>query len=122
MALERFVSASAPAQALSLASRHELSDGREDLARSAARTRPPYPDAPVRVRPGVLRPIEQEMLEEAVRLQAGAVAEFHGFAPAKELADRLRTAGLLASRWEDTQIAAAPPSALAGVVPDNPSW
>jgi DNA-binding PadR family transcriptional regulator len=74
--------------------------------------------------PGVLLPLEQAILAAAMRLRSEGVDEFHGFAMAKQLVsfgdsrrltshgtlykvlDRLETAGLLESRWEDPAVAA----------------
>ena len=73
--------------------------------------------------PGVLLPLEQAVLAAAMRLRSQGVDEFHGFAMAKQLTsfgdtrrltshgtlykvlDRLETAGLLESRWEDPAVA-----------------
>ncbi|UOE42735.1 PadR family transcriptional regulator [Agromyces larvae] len=76
-----------------------------------------------RRRPGVLLPLELDILEAGVRLQAAGGA-FHGFGLARELADgdgsaltahgtlykalsRMADAGLLESEWEPVERAAA---------------
>ena len=79
----------------------------------------------MRRRPGVLIPLEEAILAAALRLQRQGTSEFHGFAVAKHLTthgdtrkltghgtlykalDRLETAGLLESHWEDPTVAAA---------------
>ena len=79
----------------------------------------------MRRKSGVLLPLEEAILAAALRLQRQGVGEFHGFAVAKHLTiqgdtrkltshgtlykalDRLETAGLLESRWEDPMAAAA---------------
>jgi PadR family transcriptional regulator len=79
----------------------------------------------MRRRTGTLIPLEISILEVAIALRARGVPEVHGFQLAKELRDqhharrltaygtlykaldRLATAGLLTSRWEDPQHAAA---------------
>ncbi|MFN0093984.1 MAG: PadR family transcriptional regulator [Dehalococcoidia bacterium] len=79
----------------------------------------------MRRKPGTLLPLEVSILEAALLLRAGGGAEFHGYLIAskvKEHADsrsltahgtlykaleRMQTAGLIASRWEDPQLAAA---------------
>ena len=79
----------------------------------------------MRRRPGTLLPLETGIIAAGVRLQRDGTQEFHGFAIAKELAtqgesrkltahgtlykalDRLETAGLLESSWEDPDRAAA---------------
>lgn len=75
--------------------------------------------------PGVLLPLETSILDAALRLQRHGTNEFHGFAMAKHLTahgdtrklishgtlykvlNRLETAGLLESHWEDPATAAA---------------
>ena len=75
--------------------------------------------------PGVLLPIEEAILTAGLRLKRRGTSEFHGFAIAKQLTthgdtrkltshgtlykalDRLETAGLLESSWEDPAQAAA---------------
>jgi DNA-binding PadR family transcriptional regulator len=72
----------------------------------------------------VILPIEVSILTEAIGLARGGGGEFHGFEMARRLRDvdsargltahgtlykalnRMEQAGLLASRWEDPQIAA----------------
>ncbi len=79
----------------------------------------------VRRRPGTLLPLEISILETALDVRSGGEAEFHGFAIAKEIAERaeartltahgtlykalerMERAGLLESRWEDPVAAAA---------------
>jgi PadR family transcriptional regulator, regulatory protein PadR len=74
---------------------------------------------------GTLLPIELDILEAGLDLQRHGTPEFHGFAIAKELRDRddarrltahgtlykalarLQHSGLLESRWEDPEAAAA---------------
>jgi DNA-binding PadR family transcriptional regulator len=81
--------------------------------------------ARVRRKKGVLIPIEAAILRCAVGLQRRGEPEFHGFFIAKELRDRdearrltahgtlykaldrLEKAGLVQSRWEDPEAAAA---------------
>lgn len=78
-----------------------------------------------RRKPGQLIAIEVEILMESLRLTVSGQQEFHGFRMAKELRNgdsseglighgtlykalgRLETAGLLDSRWEDPDAAAA---------------
>jgi DNA-binding PadR family transcriptional regulator len=78
----------------------------------------------VRRKAGTLIDVEQAILEAGARLAALGTAEFHGYLLAKELRDadqarrlvghgtlykaleRLERAGLIASRWEDPQLAA----------------
>jgi PadR family transcriptional regulator, regulatory protein PadR len=78
----------------------------------------------VRRKPGTLLPIEISILETAIDLRTRGEAEFHGFAVAREMAEReeartltahgtlykalerMQRAGLLESRWEDPEIAA----------------
>ena len=78
----------------------------------------------VRRKPGTLLPLEISILETALDLRSGGGEEFHGFALAKEIAEReeartltahgtlykalerMERAGLLESHWEDP-IAAA---------------
>jgi DNA-binding PadR family transcriptional regulator len=78
----------------------------------------------VRRKAGVILGVEQAILEAGARLATRDVAEFHGYLLAKEMRDgdqarrlvghgtlykaldRLERAGLIASRWEDPQIAA----------------
>jgi PadR family transcriptional regulator, regulatory protein PadR len=75
--------------------------------------------------PGVLLPIEEAILGAGLRLRREGADDFHGFAMAKQLStlgdtrkltahgtlykalDRLERAGLLESRWEDPEAAAA---------------
>lgn len=79
----------------------------------------------VRRKAGTLLPLEISILETAVGLRRRGEEEFHGFAVAKELAERekartltahgtlykalerMQRAGLLESRWEDPHAAAA---------------
>jgi PadR family transcriptional regulator PadR len=79
----------------------------------------------VRRKPDTLLPLEITILEAAVDLQQRGETEFHGFAMAREIAERaeartltahgtlykalgrMAEAGLLESRWEDPAIAAA---------------
>ena len=74
---------------------------------------------------GALLPLETAILAAGIRLQRDGTREFHGFAMAKQLAtdgdsrkltshgtlykalDRMETAGLLESNWEDPAHAAA---------------
>jgi PadR family transcriptional regulator PadR len=74
---------------------------------------------------GTLLPIEVDILEAGLDLQRHGTPEFHGFAIAKALRDRdgarqltahgtlykalarLEQSGLLESRWEDPELAAA---------------
>jgi PadR family transcriptional regulator len=78
----------------------------------------------MRRRAGTLLPLETAIVAAGVRLQRDGTQEFHGFAIARELAtagdarkltahgtlykalDRLETAGLLESSWEDPDRAA----------------
>ena len=78
----------------------------------------------MRRKPGTLLPIEISILETAIDLRRRGDEEFHGFAVAKEIAERdeartltahgtlykalerMQRAGLLESRWEDPEIAA----------------
>ena len=78
----------------------------------------------MRRKPGTLLPLEISILEAAIDLHRRGEVEFHGFAVAKEIGERaqartltahgtlykalgrMANAGLLASRWEDPQIAA----------------
>jgi PadR family transcriptional regulator PadR len=78
----------------------------------------------VRRKSGTLLPIEISILETAIDLRRRGEEEFHGFAVAKEIAERdeartltahgtlykalerMQRAGLLESRWEDPEIAA----------------
>ena len=79
----------------------------------------------MRRRQGALLPLETAIIAAGIRLQREGTREFHGFAIAKQLAthgdsrkltshgtlykalDRLETAGLLESSWEDPAQAAA---------------
>jgi PadR family transcriptional regulator, regulatory protein PadR len=79
----------------------------------------------MRRKPGVLLPIEESILDAALRLQLDGTGEFHGYAIAKQLTaqgdtrkltahgtlykalDRLEAAGLVESRWEAPADAAA---------------
>jgi PadR family transcriptional regulator PadR len=79
----------------------------------------------VRRKTGSLVPLEMSIVEEALELRASRITEFHGYAIAARLADasnrrlltaygtlyralgRLEQMGLLTSRQEDPQIAAA---------------
>ena len=79
----------------------------------------------VRRNPGTLLPLEAMILETAIDLRRRGEDEFHGFAVAKQIAEhaeartltahgtlykaleRLQRAGLLESRWEDPDLAAA---------------
>ena len=79
----------------------------------------------MRRKPGVLLPIEEAILLAALRLQLDGTGEFHGYAIAKQLTargdtrkltahgtlykalDRLEAAGLVESRWEEPDDAAA---------------
>jgi PadR family transcriptional regulator PadR len=78
----------------------------------------------VRRKPGTLLPLELTILETATELHRRGDQEFHGFAVAKEIAERqeartltahgtlykalgrMEQAGLLESRWEDPAVAA----------------
>ena len=75
-------------------------------------------------KPGTLLPLEAMILETAIDLRRHGDEEFHGFAVAKEIAERaeartltahgtlykalgrMQRAGLLESRWEDPEVAA----------------
>jgi PadR family transcriptional regulator, regulatory protein PadR len=77
----------------------------------------------VRRKPGQLLAIELSILETAIEMTRGNDREFHGFALAHGIAERdgarsltahgtlykalsrMETAGLLASRWEDAELA-----------------
>jgi len=79
----------------------------------------------MRRKPGALLPLEVSILETAIDLRRGGADEFHGFAVAKEIKERedsrtltahgtlykalerMERAGLLESRWEDPEVAAA---------------
>ena len=79
----------------------------------------------MRRKPGTLVPLEIAALETGLELRDGGTDEFHGFLLAKHMSDtagakrltaygtlyrslsRLEKGGLLESRWEDPQIAAA---------------
>jgi PadR family transcriptional regulator len=79
----------------------------------------------MRRKPGALVPFESSLLTAAVQLRRRGVHEFHGYSIAKHLGEvsdrrlltaygtlyralgRLEQMGLLESRWEDPQIAAA---------------
>ena len=79
----------------------------------------------MRRKPGTLLPLEVDILHAGLQLRRDGVSRFHGFQLAKQLADhprprtltahgtlykalqRLEEAGLLVSRWEDPQVAAA---------------
>jgi len=79
----------------------------------------------MRRKPGTLLPLEISILEAAVDLRTRGDDEFHGFAVAKEIKERedsrtltahgtlykalerMERAGLLESRWEDPEVAAA---------------
>jgi len=79
----------------------------------------------VRRKPGTILPLEAAILEVATARNRAGDPEFHGFLAAKELRDRdgaraltahgtlykaldrMETAGLLDSRWEDPDDAAA---------------
>jgi PadR family transcriptional regulator PadR len=78
-----------------------------------------------RRRPGTLLPIEESVLEAGVDAQRSGRPEFHGFALASAIQDRdgarrltahgtlyralsrMERDGLLTSRWEDADVAAA---------------
>jgi DNA-binding PadR family transcriptional regulator len=78
----------------------------------------------MRRKPGALIPIEEAILQAAIRLWRTGSAEFHGYEIAKHVAEesdgrsltaygtlyralsRLEAMGLLQSRWEDPQLAA----------------
>jgi len=79
----------------------------------------------MRRKPGTLLPLEVDILHAGLQLRRGGAPRFHGFQLAMQLADhprprtltahgtlykalqRLEEAGLLASQWEDPQVAAA---------------
>lgn len=79
----------------------------------------------MRRKPGTLLPLEVTILETAIDLRRCGQEEFHGFAAAKKIAEhtearsltahgtlykaleRMQRAGLLESRWEDPNVAAA---------------
>lgn len=79
----------------------------------------------MRRRPGTLLPLEASILEAALRLRRAGEPDFHGFGIAKAMAEgdaaggltahgtlykalgRMETAGLLTSKWEDADQAAA---------------
>jgi PadR family transcriptional regulator len=79
----------------------------------------------MRRKPGTLLPLEVDILEAGLELRRTGRARFHGFQLAKTIADhtgprpltshgtlykalqRLEEAGLLESRWEDPDVAAA---------------
>jgi DNA-binding PadR family transcriptional regulator len=79
----------------------------------------------MRRKPGTLLPLEISILETAINLRRRGKDEFHGFAVAREIAEReeartltahgtlykalerMQQAGLLESRWEDPDTAAA---------------
>ena len=79
----------------------------------------------MRRKPGTLLPLEVSILETAINLRGRGEEEFHGFAVAKEIAEReeartltahgtlykalerMQRAGLLESRWEDSDAATA---------------
>ena len=79
----------------------------------------------MRRKKGAVLPLEAAILAAAIRLAADGTTQFHGFMLAKELRDaegaklltahgtlykalgRMETAGLLASTWEDPELAAA---------------
>jgi DNA-binding PadR family transcriptional regulator len=81
--------------------------------------------ASMKRKPGALLPIELAILQAGIALLRGSDQEFHGYAIAREIRnqadarsltahgtlyralERLETRGLLASRWEDPEIAAA---------------
>jgi hypothetical protein len=78
----------------------------------------------MRRKPGQLVALERSLIQAGVELAGRGVREFHGYAIAKEMRDgdgarrltgygtlyraleRLEEMGLVASRWEDPQIAA----------------
>lgn len=78
----------------------------------------------MRRKPGAVLPLEAAILAAAVALSAAGTARFHGFLLAKHLRDaegaklltahgtlykalsRMEKAGLLASQWEDPDVAA----------------
>ncbi len=79
----------------------------------------------MRRKAGTLLPLEISILETAIDLRRRGEEEFHGFAVAKQLAEReqartltahgtlykalerMQRAGLLESRWEEPEVAAA---------------
>jgi PadR family transcriptional regulator PadR len=79
----------------------------------------------MRRKPGTLLPLELDILDAGLALRRGGAPRFHGFQLATLLADhprqraltghgtlykalqRLEDAGLLASRWEDPEVASA---------------
>lgn len=79
----------------------------------------------MRRKTGTLLPLEISILETAIDLRRRGDEEFHGFAVAKQLAEReqartltahgtlykalerMQRAGLLESRWEDPEVAVA---------------
>ncbi|HET7738374.1 MAG TPA: helix-turn-helix transcriptional regulator [Tepidiformaceae bacterium] len=79
----------------------------------------------MRRKPGTLIPIELAILSAAIDLRTGGEDEFHGYAIARSMRgddagrqltgygtlyralERLETAGLLESRWEDPELAFA---------------
>jgi PadR family transcriptional regulator, regulatory protein PadR len=79
----------------------------------------------MRRKPGTLLPLEISILETAIDLRGRGAEEFHGFAVAKQIADReearmltahgtlykalerMERAGLLESRWEEPDVASA---------------
>lgn len=79
----------------------------------------------MRRKPDTLLPLELTILEVAIDLRRSGETEFHGFAVAKQIAEktearnltahgtlykalgRMQRAGLLGSRWEDPEVAAA---------------
>ncbi len=79
----------------------------------------------MRRRPGTLLPLEVAILEAALRLRRAGEPQFHGFGIARAIADgeevgaltshgtlykalgRMEAAGMLASDWEDAEVAAA---------------
>jgi PadR family transcriptional regulator len=79
----------------------------------------------MRRRPGTLLPLEVAILGTAIELHRGGEPEFHGFFVASRIAERegarrltahgtlykalerMQRAGLLASRWEDPELATA---------------
>ena len=78
----------------------------------------------MRRKPGILLPIELSILVAGIEPLTGGAKEFHGFLIAKEIKehqgaklltahgtrykalDRMESAGLLVSRWEDPMLAA----------------
>jgi PadR family transcriptional regulator PadR len=79
----------------------------------------------MRRKPGTLLPLELDILDAGLELRRGAAPRFHGFQLAKQLAEyprrraltahgtlykalqRLEEGGLLASEWEDPEVAVA---------------